>query len=916
MLKLPHFNFSVVTLGILLSIAITIANLPPDFYNAKKSFLFGEFIQSNNFGQLIADNLNLFSPRVGGGTYNYGLPVSQQNENVYGTNRGFRILPLLIFLNALRTIFGNFWDRVYFIVVLFAPLIMFLIASYFYHGKKMNIQSIAAAFFYSFNPWIIQRINTGFWQLHLAYSVMPIFIFTILQSYKKKHSLKVTFVFCTIASISATIMWLFQPHFIVIIALMLFVFLINIYAHKIKLNNWAIIQTILTISFFLIFNAFNLLPALFGGQYTLTRNDIFSLGSVGHNGKGSTVYDVLNLIPRSPNVTETTSHDQNIFFSFHTVFILFAVFVSFLRAKKINSLALFIITYLILLFLSKGLNEPATAISRFIYDQFFFMHAFRDPSRFYAGIALLFSITLSLLPSTKYTSAAMALYIIYILFSFNTQFSTIPLAKWLHNIPYSAYYEKNKLTDDKRVLYWSNGTGINFEQWYNVESGSTYSSPYEALVPSKSNLATYSGSNDTYFSQMILFAMGLFEMNSPATEAAFQRLNIGLFTKPSSILVENYPEMNEVNHTDQHLNQAFSSRTNPIMPKKNDGSFSPATPIFVLGEPNQFVTANFLVSAQNPIIYLNQPINAESLEYLNDGNNKPHYLITDIDDYEKYISLNSLSKYSLHLDQVVKNYDKDWQFYMPYSSNISKSGYMLNSGKAISTNKKGGRLLIEPNVDRNGQYYVAINVLNGIDYGPIKLVINNNEVAFNELPSSEKSGFLWVTAKSFIGKNSTLELISLSDKITIIDEVLVIPQEVFERKLFVYKEILNNNFQIRQSKDFFADFPTDKHKIDHFELETNSYAINTNSKWLHTKIPYNDIWTTNNKKIQNFISDGYALSIFSEGGFSNENLSIKSEPFLKLLQRISILWLIFCSVLSTYFTYTYSKHLKYKSGKN
>src|SRR5258706_6136226 len=171
--------------------------------------LFGEFIDSNNLSILLQQKLNILTPLNGLGTYLQG--ISQQNtvDFIWGTDSGTRGLLIALFLNTLKLVFGSNWEKTYEVFTIILPCFGFLLAMRLI--KKTNVLTIIGSLLYTFNPWILNRMLSGFWQLNIVYAILP-FIITIPLRYTihQKFSAKKLFFWSSTYAIFASIIFTSQ----------------------------------------------------------------------------------------------------------------------------------------------------------------------------------------------------------------------------------------------------------------------------------------------------------------------------------------------------------------------------------------------------------------------------------------------------------------------------------------------------------------------------------------------------------------------------------------------------------------------------------------------------------------------------------------------------------------------------------
>jgi len=863
------------------SLVIIFANVHKRFYDKSYSLLFAEFLQSSDFEQLLKDNTHSFNYRVNGGTYNSGIPFSPSNENVYGTNRGVRIIPLIALLHVLQIFFGVLWDRVYFLVILILPMIGFLAAAFFLNNKKQyNRYAFVSSFLFSFNPWIFSRLETGFWQLHIAYACLPWLWFAginIFNNYKKYTE----FLFVISVSSAMAIIYFFQPQFLVMIVPSIIVYLA--FLHKdISTNNIvpAILRILKILLVFVLLTGFHIIPSLLYRPYAYADPSFFHMAAINFNGSGSSLLDVINLSPRSPMVVSKVSAFSHIFQSGFFIIPFTLLFIGARNSKRrINEMVMYIIFILGFVFLAKGLHMPFKSLSYVLYKYITPLHSFRDPSRFYSAIVLFLSVGMVSFKKTRVNNTLIAILLSYMLINiFVLSHKSLNAFEYVQ-IPVKEYQSSKPLKDQSRMMIFPPPGNISKYSWASRVITSTYSSPFEALKRSSKNLAQYSGDTDSLFSQAQLFASESIIRKKDYSTDLVKRLHVSQILYDSELIATDEAKGALAKISDVHIQPVSKNITtyNTLQPEQ---FASDEKPLFFVGERNQYAEFIKKIQIHAPVIFLQQPINTALFKKLDLHNQT---IVSNDEQSLSNVFLNGLNSYSLHLHSIVRDYDKQWAPYMPYAIEEIKKGILFSTSTPIAANKPGSELKISPR--KIGTYVFALNMLNGEEYGDIEVYIDSKKIKSNSTKNT--NGFYWRQYIVDLSIDSSIFLQSTSARTSIISDALLIPKNVYETYKKDYDRIIKNNnvLFIDRNEESRLLQSNQEGSATYSQVKFDSWEINNASDWTTMRFPFDYGWGGDGIKGV-FISDGYAMTFYNPHT-PLVNVVYKSEWLFRILLKLS-----------------------------
>lgn len=847
--------------------------------------IFGEFVSSNDFFLLLSRSWSIVNNSIGLGTYMQGLPIPNNVDFVWGTNSGVRTLPILSFLALLQKIFSSNWSYMYLAISIVLPFLTFLAASRI--GNKLSLFSILGALLYGGNLWIINRIFTGFWQLNLAYAFLPFLIVIPLKIITFKNISSKEYVFWSgLYALFASFVLISQPHFIIITGLFSLLHLFTLFARRefMVLKNLFLFYLTAIIIFFCI-NAYFFIPGILYPERLFTAsNQYFSIAAVIFNGQGNQIEHIL----RFDALGFSQAKFSWTWIEYLQLIPIAFFFAMFLLNKNKNYV--FLTLVIIFIFFAKGVNEPGGDISRWIYQNIFFMHYFRDPSRFLAGVALFSALSINSsvikIKLIKKMPFAIILSTLVVFLLINIKSIQRPKVELLNKTtipePYSLMqnYINTKIADENsRLLVIPNTHGIAGYSWYKNSSPISANTIFDAVLPLRTPLANSSNYPDSYSNQVSAYIYN--EYTKTYDPKLLSPLGVKYLLVDSSI-VQPEPEREIANKSNDLLNNDKRYRKiknyGPLtLFKLNTPSplISSESPIFTVGNLST-VARYYEQSKTRPIVLLNQVVNNSliDMEIL-----KSQEFFRSIDDSEFILTSENLSnEYSVDILNVVWDYDKLFTNYEPYKMKyIKEKGELFTSGRAVAA-QANGFMHVEHDL-QPGRYIILIKSLT--EYPSALSILAGNNHMQSILDSNKQ--LLWKNL-GIISIDSTLSNITLTkgDKnLIIIDQLLFVPEEVYRDKLKTIKDLLNN-----------------------MSKSNRKYV-----KYFTQNISYGDHWSASNLSAK-YISNGYGMTFVSDGGDINK-ITYTPEKTYKYSLAMSVISLIstllFCSYMLTKKTKLLSK---------
>lgn len=873
--------FAFLLFCIVSAIALTFYIFQPHIIDRDYVIYFGEFVQSSNFSILAQDKLSSFSDRLNIGSYNLGFPAPPQKESIFGTNNGARVLPLLLFLSLLQKVLGPLWDRLYLFFVLLLPFVVFF-KSARWNGASFGWASLGALL-YGFNPWIFLRLSTGFWQLHLAYACLPFLLLYTTFDFKKSH-IRDKARIQIFAILSASVVYLFQPHFLIILLFIVLVVLgtnprqLRVFVGNVKFH-------LLTLFGIICILGFQIYPSLAYPPYRITLpNQYLNLASVRFNGASSSLRNVFRL-ENSGLSKETPDSDNAVVFLKYGFFIvgLIAIVNNIINKKQRRLAIAMLLSLLIFAFLSKGLNEPLSGFSEWLYHELVLLRPFRDPTRFYAGCILIISIAVSQIQMRKVLSEKLVL-AIYIWFTLTFSIMVVDSAKSIDLIKDPYDYSKELLSNtssSNRLSYFPQNALFSNYSWYrDGNSVGTQTSLFDSLVAAKVGLAQYSGYPDSYVSQLMLY--GYSDLNKKDLYP-LSVLSVDM-VKIDGNLKDNNPSLLEIKHWNElllsnPLANLVSSKNNITTYKIDHENIINDKPlIFVVGNIGTFSRVFQLLGDKYTIILLNQSYNIDSFT---DQELSAASIIFENQGELNNVWLNKYrEQFALPLAEKVWDYDQDWNLNEPYVSQEITKGVFFNSGRSIVSLKKNDTLSYSTNSIKSGKYRIVVSYFGVSSESPIRVAING---AVDDLPpNTSENRFEWYLSSpiqlSDAISHLDFKLTNTSGEKVIVDNVLLIPNEIFLFEKAKYEILIgsSNLVSLDKIENFLSEDETQKSSengaLKFSKISQTKYSVLSSSDWITARIPFDTYWKAGDSAPA-FIGDYYGMV------FANRDKSIDTTIY-------------------------------------
>mgnify|MGYP004417312689 CR=1 FL=1 len=865
--------------------------------------IFSELVTSNNFLLLLNHYFSLFIPYHGLGVYMQGLPTANVLDFFWGTNAGLRTLPLLFSLSILQYIFHQNWSTAYLIISIVLPFITFLIACRFL--GKFSLFTFIGAIFYGGNLWIINRIFTGFWQLNLSYAFLPFLIVVPLRLVSTKVRLTELLFLVCIYSIAASFVLTSQPHFLIFTTIFaVFHFIKYCISKNIALLRILLIFYLSSAFVFFCLNAYFFIPGIFFPEKLFTApNQYFSIGSVIFNGQGNLIEHVLRFEPLGQS-------SLNFIWTWIN-FLQFIPILLFLIIFLINKNRQYIYLVLVLLFIffAKGLNEPFSDFSKWIYQNIFFMHYFRDPARFLAGVALFSSFSIATFHIKKKLPKKLQLLIltgvVLLFITINTSSFYPPKTDIFKstNVP-KEYLDLQKfiandpsIDAQQRLLILPNRHGLLGYHWYTNPSPNTSNTIFDAILPLKIPLANSTNYPDNYSNQ---FSSYIYE---EYTKTYDEKLLIPLGVK--YVLVDESiikPQLEKDIATSSAMALLSNSAYQRVFYEKPLSLFRVNTqatlfndqkPIFAIGNLAT-ITNQYASGMERPIILLNQPINKDLIK---SSSLKGKDILIDTKDPLLTITAESIAEnYFVDILKAGWDYDKIFGNYEPYKmKSVINKGQLFTSGRAVISLPKSGFMHVDHSL-QPGTYRILIKTLSEFGNAGIELTAGNKKT----IQVNTNNQLSWIDAGviKIDTKQSYITLTKTDSNPLIIDYLIFVPEANWNTSKNSINQILKSMTTYHPNKIQKSTAQFNLHDRDIIDLDKDSPYVTTH-------ISYSNYWKSNTPS-ETFMSDAYAMT------FIAKDKNIKNIEYYpnKIFKVLSLVTLTICIVVVSYCCYFIIKRLK------
>lgn len=880
--------------------------------NREKSLYFNEFVQSINFTPLLNDSLHSFSYRLAGGTYNIGLPFSPQKETVFGTQRGSRALPFLVLVSSLQNVFGALWDRIYLILILSAPVMGFIGANLFFRTTRNPLTLTVATIIFAFNPWVFSRIQTGFWQLHLAYAAIPFIYLYFMSLLNEKESLttllntKAIRITTTILLLSIT--YAFQPHFLIMLALPLSIAYLFTIPQLSRAHTHSLAREIGIIAFgFFMATTYHLVPALLNTMFSISiPGQDLTLAAVNFNGQGSRIVDALKLTPVGPLSFHTYTLSPLDYLSYGFVICALMYFIAaFWKASSVKNHIRKSGTYMLFafvsLFLAKGINEPFIDLSKSIYTTFV-MRSFRDPSRFYSMIAFALSMVIvsSHIRSKRLNMALSFVALTFLIPTTLALSSNAAKSLSLQEIPCERYELFDNDVSPARAMLLPQNIPLSFYKWHVGDASGVNNSPVDALIPLVNHQASYTGFMDSYFNQLNMYATSKASEDKDF-EHLWSRMLVG------EVIVDSGLKKSALSQTPLlQISRSLGKRDGFSLHRETSEiqSYTPANtmdyitdqqPIFVAGDLQTFDSVS-QKSGTRPVILLNQPVNAHEFK---NGKVVKQKIVYEDQDQLNTLFLESLDQYSTHLEKVVWENDTPWSLHEAGLYAGATSGLLHTSGRSIEPKQLGSSITVDGPVT-SGKYVAAVRLHIASADTQLRITINGKQ---NVLRFDDRNQFTWkILGPYALPSSSDIVLTTERNRNVVVDEMLLIPQDVFIREKNQHMDLLTQNTTIPLST-----FTSEKSKssASFIQTEYDTWDINSGSRWITMRTAFENGWEISDMKAK-FVGDYYGMTFLTTGS-QGKKIQYRPERTFSFFLYVSTLTSIFCAGI---LVYSIKKHYK------
>jgi hypothetical protein len=355
----------------------------------------------------------------------------------------------------------------------------------------------------------------------------------------------------------------------------------------------------------------------------------------------------------------------------------------------------------------------------------------------------------------------------------------------------------------------------------------------------------------------------LYKQNNPNADFLLQRLHVGQLW--SEKCADDDPTRTVIKRT--------PPGRSPIQQARTD------TPVFLLGERYDYATLAAKLPPEIPILMLDQPKNAGSF-LLDMWNASPPVIITTQEnEIGLRVALASLSSYSLKLDEIVRHYDKEWTYFLPYAKQEIVKGYLFTSGRSIINNKPGATLTILPQV--SGRYALAIKQLVSNLNGGYTVHINGAPLT-SALKQQNINGFSWDTYFVDLQPDDRIGLQATgSDSPTLIEEALLVPSATFTRRLTLANEKLKDISVIRLQDGTVPVHIPSKSQV--LQISPHKLVINTTSPWITLSFPFEYGWSAD-RPSRAYIAEGYSqtLHVANQNRLTTVNIFYRPESIFQI----------------------------------
>lgn len=349
-------------------------------------FSMGEFVASMDYWSVAREFFKPWSSYLLFGNSNLGYPTVFGYENTIGTLPPTS-LSFWFLLKALLQFFtGKWFFKALIISTELIPIWgMYFLARYWFSLSKdtnehKEIGAMAAALIYGINPPAGGRIIAATFRFCIAYGLFPLLLGLALQILKEKNARK-RLTKQIMAGFIFALTFQIMPHFLFLFALALSIYIAweFLVQKKFSFSYLPSLGLVFLIGFGL--NLYIIVPALFFSEvYPVITDTYFAISHVYFSTHFSSIKNVLTF---SNGLDERSSFVNLIseqVFQRRLFYPLLAGLGALLVRKRRNIVLLVVAVLGVII--SVGVHPPFEALYTYIYEHFFFMKPFRDPSKF------------------------------------------------------------------------------------------------------------------------------------------------------------------------------------------------------------------------------------------------------------------------------------------------------------------------------------------------------------------------------------------------------------------------------------------------------------------------------------------------------------------------------------------------------
>lgn len=859
---------------------------------------FGEFIASNNFFLLLTRTFDLVNKYIELGAYQQGVPLRPVSDFVWGTNSGLRSLPVLAWLTTLDAISPGAWEYCYLVVTLLLSFVFFLVAIRLI--RPLTVFAVVGAIFYSGNLWIIDRLFSGYWQLNLVYSLIPLLIaIPVRVADRSSWTWRSLAPWSILYALSASVITVAQPHFVIIAGVFAGLHLVSVLLTKPDSHTLNLLKLYgMAGCVFLVINSYQFIPGLLYPERRFTApNQYFSLNAVGSNGSQSQLYNVLKL--------ETVWWPAVVFkwstLDYLQLLPILLTLMLFIVSRRRSWLM--VTCLLVFVFLAKGINPPAVGLSKWVYENVPIMHFFRDPTRFLAGVVLFMSFIMAEFEPRRFvrqwwnaTILAVALSIVLLV---NWRNVTQPRVSYFTRTHIPASYAALQTYVDQRLAGKNDGRllplpdfqGMSSYSWYKTPLPLSMSTPFDMLVPLAVPLTSTTPYPDSYSNQLTAYLYGQYtQQYNPrlltplvvrylVTDSAAKETEAGLAvaTRSAMTLAQNSAA----------YRQRFAADNLRLFEMKTPGQLvTTQRPLFAVGDLNT-IARSYIAGGTRPVVLLNQSVNSEVADLsVLDGED----LESDVNNPERVLAAERLApKYDLDILKAGWEYDQIFANFEPSKlSYIQTQGDLFTSGRSVVSQNRAGFMHIERTF-APGRYRILLKALTDATSSSLMISVGGTDRA---LPLDTEKRLIWIDGGTInLSKSATFVTLTKADSsLTVIDHLALVPDDRYKAEVRSVERVLDRMHRVSGSERSSVG-------PEHYTIQgEDAVVLDRSSKYLTYRFSYGDHWKSD-RPATKFMSDLYGMTFVAPGNETLHAITYPPNKAYKASLLVSVIAVVLCLAL-------------------